>query len=178
MSDLLKIENIEEKILVLRGQKVLLDRDLAKLYNVETRRLVEQVKRNPKRFPPEFMFQLSKEEFEDWRSQFAISNSDKMGLRRPPYAFSEHGVAMLSSILKSERAIQVNIAIIKTFIKMREIIKSSELINARLDDIEDRLGVQEFQTLAVLDQLGSIKKQLKTPKAKNKPLIGFSTGKK
>jgi ORF6N domain-containing protein len=101
---LIPLERIESKILLIRGQKVLLDRDLADLYEVETRRLVEQVKRNLSRFPSDFMFQLTKKEFENWRSQIAMSNSDRIGLRRPPYAFTEHGIAMLSSVLKSKRA--------------------------------------------------------------------------
>lgn len=96
---LIPIERIENRILLMRGQKVLLDRDLAFLYGVETRRLVEQVKRNIKRFPEDFMFQMSMEEFEKWRSQIAMSKSDTMGLRRPPYAFSEQGVAMRSGII-------------------------------------------------------------------------------
>lgn len=91
----------------------MLDRDLAEMYGVETRRLKEQVNRNRERFPGDFMFQLSAGELACWRSQFATSNSDKMGLRHPPYAFTEQGVAMLSSVLRSERAIQVNIRIIR-----------------------------------------------------------------
>jgi hypothetical protein len=122
------------------------------------------------------MFVLSKEELEDWRCQIGTSN-DKMGLRYPPMAFSEQGVAMLSSVLNSEKAIQVNIAIIKTFVRMRTIIKDNEITNARLDDIEDRLGSQEFQALAVLDQLSSIKRQL-TPSKSKTPLIGFPIPKK
>ena len=100
----------------------MLDRDLAALYQVETRRLNEQVKRNISRFPADFMFQLTKEEFENWKSQFAISNSDKMGLRRFPYAFTEQGVAMLSSVLNSEVAIEINIKIMRAFIELRQII--------------------------------------------------------
>ena len=94
--------NIKDKIHNIRNQQVILDRDLAELYGVETKVLNQAVKRNEARFPNDFMFQLSKEEFENWRSQFVTSNSDKMGLRRPPYAFTEQGVSMLSSILKSE----------------------------------------------------------------------------
>ena len=101
----------------------MLDYDLADLYSVETRALVQAVKRNIERFPAHFMFQLSEEELEYWRSQIVISNpSAKMGLRRPPYAFTERGVAMLSSILKSKQAIQINIAIMDTFVRMREML--------------------------------------------------------
>ena len=101
-------ETIENKILLIRDQKVMLDRDLAKLYGVATKVLKQAVKRNIERFPGDFMFQLSKKEFEDWRSQFVTSNSgDKMGLRYRPYAFTQEGAAMLSSVLRSKRAIQV-----------------------------------------------------------------------
>jgi hypothetical protein len=98
-------EVIIDKIYLIRGQKVMLDRDLAELYQVETRRLNEQVRRNLSRFPHDFMFELTKEELENWMSQIATSNSIKMGLRKPPLCFTEQGVAMLSSVLNSERAI-------------------------------------------------------------------------
>jgi hypothetical protein len=107
MAELIPIESIVSKILYLRGEKVLLDRDLAKLYGVETKVFKRAVRRNIERFPKDFMFELNKKEFENWRSQFVTSNSDKMGLRHPPMAFTEQGVAMLSSVLKSPRAIEV-----------------------------------------------------------------------
>ena len=98
---------------------------MAKLYNVETRALKQAVRRNIKRFPADFMFEFSKEEFNNWRSQFVTSSSDKMGLRHAPMAFTEQGVAMLSSVLKSERAIEVNIAIMRTFVRLREMLASN-----------------------------------------------------
>ena len=113
MKTLVPIELIASKIYLIRGIKVMLDRDLAELYGVDTKRLKEQVRRNIERFPEDFMFELTKEELENWRSQFATSNRDIMGLRIPPFAFTEHGVLMLSSVLKSERAIQVNIYPVK-----------------------------------------------------------------
>ena len=115
-------EVVMNKIYLIRDKKVMLDRDLAELYGVETKRLKEAVRRNIDRFPEEFMFELTKEEFSNWRSQFATSNADKMGLRVPPFAFTEYGVLMLASVLNSERAIQVNIQIIKIFTKMREML--------------------------------------------------------
>ena len=121
---------IEDMIYEVRGKKVILDRDLAKLYNTETRVFMQAVKRNIKRFPENFMFQLSNEEFMNWRSHFVISKSDLMGLRRPPYAFTEEGVAMLSGILNSKIAITINIQIIEAFITMRKYI-SSTLIEQR-----------------------------------------------
>jgi hypothetical protein len=116
---LVPAELIEKKIYLIRGQKVLLDRDLAELYRVETKVLKQAVKRNIKRFPDDFMFELSKAEFTHWRSQFVTSKSDKIGLRYSPMAFTEQGVAMLSSVLKSERAIEVNIQIMRAFVKLR-----------------------------------------------------------
>ena len=107
MSDLIPQERIESRIFVIRGKKVMLDRDLAELYGVETRVLNQAVKRNSKRFPEDFMFQLTKEEMEHWISQIVISNREKMGVRKLLYVFTEQGVAMLSSVLNSERAILV-----------------------------------------------------------------------
>ncbi len=110
MSELIPQEVVEQKIFVIRGHKVMLDRDLAMLYGVETKYLKRQVRRNLDRFPADFMFQLSKEEFKDWRCQIGTSNSgSKMGLRYSPYAFTEPGVAILSSVLDSKRAVQVKI---------------------------------------------------------------------
>ena len=110
-------ERIEKSILMMRGQKVMLDRDLAELYGVTTAALNQAVKRNSDRFPADFMFQLDREEFEDWISQIVISNPGlRMGARRRPLAFTEQGVAMLSSVLRSKRAIQVNIAIMRAFV--------------------------------------------------------------
>ena len=127
-------ERIKNKIFLIRGMKVMLDRDLSKLYGVSTSRLNEQVKRNIKRFPADFMFQLGKNEFENWRSQIAISNfSARMGIRRRPYAFTEQGVAMLSSVLHSERAIRVNIAIMRVFVKLRQILATHEDIKKKLE---------------------------------------------
>jgi len=106
MNEIVSIANITGLIYLIRGKKVMLDRDLAELYGVETKRLKEQVRRNIERFPEDFMFELSKLEFANWRSQFAISNRDKIGLRYSPMAFTEQGVAMLSSVLRSKSAIQ------------------------------------------------------------------------
>jgi len=132
-NSLIPVERIEKAILLLRGQKVMLDRDLAELYGVPTKRLNEQVRRNRTRFPEDFMFQLSREEFEDWRSQVATSNpAAKMGLRRRPYAFTEQGVAMLSSVLNSDRAIEVNIAIMRAFVKLREILATHKDLARKL----------------------------------------------
>ena len=116
------ITKIEKIIYIIRGQKIMLDSDLAELYEVETKSLKRAVKRNIERFPPDFMFELTKDELEDWRYQFGTSNREKMGLRIPPYAFTEGGIAMLSSVLTSKRAIEVNISIMRIFIKMRSFL--------------------------------------------------------
>ncbi len=159
-------EVIESKILLLRGKKIMLDRDLAMLYKVPTRRLNEQVKRNKERFPEDFMFQLTKEEFENWRSQIAMSNSEKMGIRRNPYAFTEQGVAMLSSVLNSKVAIQVNIQIMRTFIRLKEIIMSHKDLQRKIEDMERKYD-QQFKV--VFDAI----KQLLIPPEKPKRKIGF-----
>ena len=125
----LKIEN---KIFIIRGLQVMVDRDIAELYGVETRRLNEQVKRNIERFPKEFMFQLTDEEFANWMSQFATSNSDKMGLRKKPYVFTEHGVTMLASVLKSETAVKASIQIVKAFVSMRHFLQNNAEIFVEL----------------------------------------------
>ena len=159
-------EIIENKILLVRGKKVMLDRDLAGLYRVPTGRLNEQVKRNKERFPEDFMFQLTKEEFENWRSQIAISNSERMGLRRKPYAFTEQGVAMLSSVLNSKVAIQVNIQIMRTFTRLKEIIMTHKDIQRKIETMERKYD-QQFKV--VFDAI----KQLLIPPEKSKGKIGF-----
>lgn len=128
---------ITEKIYVIRGQKVILDFDLANLYEVETRVLKQAVRRNILRFPEDFMFELSEQEMENWRSQIVMSNpSNNMGLRYKPFAFTEQGVAMLSSVLKSEKAISVNISIIRAFIILRNYLAENKEIQQRLLNLE------------------------------------------
>ncbi len=129
------IERIAEKIYLIRNTKVMLDSDLAELYGVETRVLVQAVKRNVERFLAHFMFQLSEEELEYWRSQIVMSNpASKMGLRRPPYAFTEQGVAMLSAVLRSSRAIQISIAIMDTFVRLREILATHKDVARKVEE--------------------------------------------
>ena len=127
---------IEPLIHLIRGQQVILDRDLALLYGVETRRINEQVRRNNERFPEDFMFQLTHEEFENWKSQFATSNSIIMGARKRPYAFTESGIAMLSSVLRSPTAIEVNVRIMRAFVAMRHFLASNAQVFERLSNIE------------------------------------------
>jgi len=145
---------IESMIYIIRGQKVMLDSDLAKLYEVETKALKRAVRRNIERFPHDFMYELTKEELENWRYQFGTSNKEKMGLRIPPFAFTEQGVTMLSSVLKSSKAIQVNISIVRIFIKMRKLLLSEESLTDRMGKLEkgtDKLFRVVFERLDKLE---------------------------
>jgi len=131
------VELIERKIYLIRGHKVMLDSDLAGLYQVATKVLNQAVRRNLDRFPADFMFQLNEEELENWRSQIVTSNPGaKMGLRRPPYAFTEHGVAMLSSVLSSKRAIQLNVLIVRAFVRLREYLATNQELARKMEDLE------------------------------------------
>ena len=165
------LEQIEKSILLIRGEKVMLDFDLADLYGVETRVLVQAVKRNIERFPADFMFQLSRQELEDWRSQIVISKPPaKMGLRRRPYAFSEHGVAMLSSVLRSQRAVQVNIEIVRAFVRLRRLLASHKDLARKLAALEKRYDAQ-FK--AVFDAIRQL--MAPSPDSKKRGRIGFHT---
>jgi len=133
------IERIASVIYLVRDQKVMLDMDLAELYGVETKRLNEQVKRNLRRFPEDFMFQLTKEEFENLKSQIATSSWG--GRRTLPYVFTEQGVAMLSSVLNSDRAIDINVAIIRTFIRMREMLATHEDVARKIEEHDQHIAI-------------------------------------
>jgi hypothetical protein len=133
------IDAIENKIMTIRGMQVMFDRDLAFLYDVENRVLNQKVNRNIVRFPEEFCFKLNNEEFENWKSQIVISNSDKMGLRKPPTVFSEQGVAMLSAVLKSQTAIKVSLQIMKAFVAMRKTMAATGNMIQRIEGVEKKL---------------------------------------
>ncbi|HQJ60953.1 MAG TPA: ORF6N domain-containing protein [bacterium] len=135
-NELIKIDDIKSRIFTIRGMQVMLDRDIAEFFGVETKVLNQAVKRNPERFPLNFCFQLDKEELNNWKSQFVTSNQIKMGLRKRPFAFSEQGVAMLSAVLKSKTAIKISIQIMEAFVYMRHYITSNSLIFQRLDIID------------------------------------------
>ena len=138
------IAKIDGLIYILRGQRVMMDRDLAELYGVPTKALNQAVKRHGSRFPGDFMFKLKPQETENWKSQFVTSNSGmKMGHRKPPHAFTEQGVAMLSSVLNSERAVQVNVAIMRAFVRMRRALASSRDLAERMEKVEKRLATHE-----------------------------------
>jgi len=148
-----EIASIERRIYFMRGQKVILDRDLAELYGVPTRRLNEQVKRNRSRFPADFMFPLKPKEAEILRSQFAISSSRHGGRRTTPYAFTEQGVAMLSSVLNSEQAVRLNIAIMRAFVKLREIIATHKELAEKIGELENKFQKHDSQIAAVFEAI-------------------------
>ena len=153
MNEIVSIENITGLIYLLRGKKVMLDRDLAELYGVETKRLKEQVRRNIERFPDDFMFELSKSEFTSWRSQFATSNRDKIGLRYSPMVFTEQVVAMLSSVLRSKSAIQVNIQIMRAFTRMRQMIFDNAELRKEIENLRADVDGKFQVVFETLDQL-------------------------
>ena len=156
----INITIIENSIYIIRGQKVILDSDLARLYGVETKMLKRAVKRNLHRFPTDFMFELTSEELKNWRYQFGTSNKEKMGIRIAPFAFTELGVAMLSSILNSENAINVHIAIMRTFVQLRSFLAMEISLTGKVDKLE-----QDSRKLfkIVFQKLDSIEDQI-TPK--------------
>ena len=153
------LEPIKRKIYEIRGQRVMLDRDLANIYGVETKALIQAVKRNILRFPEDFMFQLSKEEFLFWKSQIVTSKADMKGLRRPPYAFTEQGVAMLSGILNSNIALQINISIMRAFVAVRQALP----VLATQKDIEElrqRIKALEESGTATREEVKETKREL------------------
>jgi phage regulator Rha-like protein len=159
------VDRIAGAILLLRGEKVMLDADLATLYGVETKALVRAVKRNLGRFPEDFMFQLTKAEFDNLRYQSGTSSSWG-GRRFPPYAFTQHGVTMLSSVLQSERAVQVNIEVVRTFVRLRRILATHESLARKLATLEKKYDAQ-FRM--VFDAI----RELMAPPPANKRRIGF-----
>lgn len=163
--------NIEKSIYLIRDQKVMLDEDLARLYQVRTKALTQAVKRNRNRFPEDFMFQLTIEEYSSLRSQI-VTSSGRAGRRAIPFAFTEHGVAMLSSVLNSERAVEVNIAIIRTFIRMRQMIGTNKELSARLDQLEKKYDAQFKVVFNSIRELIDKKPRLIIEPAKKRK-IGF-----
>ena len=148
----ISLQNIANTILFIRGHKVILDSDLANLYEVETKILTRAVRRNIERFPEDFMFQLSSDEFENLRFHFGTS-SQWGGRRYPPYAFTEQGVAMLSSVLRSQRAVQVNIEIMRTFVKLREMLTNHKDLGKKLNNLEKKYDEQFSVVFDAIRQL-------------------------
>ncbi|HZF01758.1 MAG TPA: ORF6N domain-containing protein [Methylomirabilota bacterium] len=164
ITNVIPLERIERSILLIRGHKVMLSTELANLYHVEPRALIQAIKRNLNRFPDDFMFQLTAEEWENLKSQFVISSWG--GVRTPPYAFTEQGVAMLSSVLNSDRAVQVNIEIMRAFVRLRQMLSSNAELARKLESLEKKYDAQ-FKV--VFDAI----RQLMSPPAKPKREIGF-----
>ena len=164
---IVSIADIESRIFLIRGRKVMLSMDLAELYEVEPRILIQAVKRNAERFPPDVMFQLTLQEFTNLKSQFVISSWG--GRRALPYAFTEQGVAMLSGVLNSPRAIRVNIEIMRAFVKLREVLSASKELAHKLAQLEKKLEKHDSEITLIFDAI----RKLMTPPAKSRRKIGF-----
>ena len=165
-SNLIPAERIEKAIYFIRGEKVMLDRDLAVLYGVGTKVLKQAVRRNLDRFPEDFMFVLNPTEFHEWRSQFVTSKADRKGLRYPPMAFTEHGILMLSTVLNSARAVTVNIEIMRAFVRLRQLLASNVELSRQLDELEKKYD-RQFKVV-----FGAIR-QLMAPAPTKQKQIGF-----
>ena len=166
-------EVLMSKIYLIRGHKVMIDRDLAELYGVETKYLKRAVKRNIQRFPKDFMFELGLKEFNDWRCQIGTSNQDKMGLRYAPYAFTEHGVLMLSSVLNSDKAIKLNIQIMRIFMKMKELVLTNKDWIIKIQEIEKQVTSHDEKIRMIFEYL----KKFHIEKPKPKRPIGYKIDK-
>jgi hypothetical protein len=169
MNSVVTVEAIQKRIFLLRGQKVMLDVDLAQLYGVTSGRLNEAVKRNRDRFPIDFMFQLTKPEFENLKSQIAISSSGWGGRRHPPFAFTEQGVAMLSSVLKSRRAVQVNITIMRTFVQLRELAATHKELATKLTELERKVAGHDGHIRSLFEAIRQLMNEPTSPDRR----IGF-----
>jgi len=166
-----RVDAISGRIHVIRLQRVMLDMDLASLYDVETRTLVQAVKRNLERFPQDFMFQLSPKAFSHWRSQIVISNPGaRMGLRRPPYAFTEHGALQLASVLNSPRAAEMSIVVVRAFVQLREFLATHKDLAGKLEKLELRLDMSDD---AIAELYAMIRRLMERPPDPPKRRIGF-----
>lgn len=171
-------EVLLEKIYLIRDNKVMLDRDLAELYGVETRRLKEQVRRNISRFPKDFMFKLTEEEHQDLKELLGNRGRGSHS-KYPPFAFTEHGVLMLASVLNSERAIQINIQIVRVFTRMREMLSSHKEVLRKLESIEQKMAEHDSQILVVFEYLKQLEKvKQQELEHKNRNTIGYKQKKK
>ena len=168
-SQLIPVERVRQLIFLVRGEKVMLDSHLAELYGVDTGALNRAVKRNTARFPHDFMFQLTPEEIGDLRCQIGISNVGRGGRRYQPYAFTEQGVAMLSSVLRSERAVQVNVAVMRAFVSLRRMLADNEVLARKLAALEQRLEGHDQAIKSLFDAI----RELAAPPARPPREIGF-----
>ncbi|MBI4706196.1 MAG: ORF6N domain-containing protein [Deltaproteobacteria bacterium] len=171
-AELVPLGRVERAIVTLRGHKVLLDADLAALYGVETRRLNEQVRRNIDRFPEDFVFRLSAQEFEDLKSQLATSRGGWGGKRKLPFVFTEHGALMAASVLSSPKAIDMSILVVRAFVKLRNILATHRQLAAKLAELERKLSTHDEQIVVLFDAI----RELMAPAVKPKRRIGFGGG--
>ena len=170
VKSVISVEKIEKRIFAIRGHRVILDFDLAELYGVQTKSLKQSVRRNIERFPSDFMFVLTYQEVANLRSQFVTSSSKQWGgTRYKPMAFTEQGVAMLSSVLRSKRAVQVNIEIMRAFVRLREMLSTHKELAQKLAELEDRLGEHDEQIQVIFEAI----RQLMSPPDKPSKKIGF-----
>ena len=171
------IEPIEPVISMIRGQRVILDSDLAKIYGTSTTRLNEQVKRNRNRFPSDFLFELTEHEWKALMSQIAISKKGRGGRRKLPYAFTEHGAVMAANVLNSERAVAMSVYVVRAFVKLREVLASTSELAEKLDALERKLaGRLDVHEKAIIELFAQIRKLLKPPPPQPQPKrrrIGF-----
>ena len=168
-TNLITIENLAQRILLIREHKVMLDADLADLYGVTTKRFNEQVKRNLERFPSDFMFQLNDEERSALRSQIATSNNGRGGRRYAPYVFTEHGAIMAATILNSPKAIEMSVFIVRAFVQLREILSSHKELAAKLESLEQKVGSHDQAIAGLID---AIRQLMSSPVPAKRP-IGF-----
>jgi len=181
----LQTDLVSQRIVLIRGQKVLLDNDLAQLYGVETRRLNEQVRRNPDRFPADFMFQLNDTEYADLISQFATSKTGRGGRRKLPLAFTEHGALMAATVLSSSRAVEMSLYVVRAFVQLREVLATHKELAARLAELESKTELLALKqdnlagnTRAQLKQVfDAIRQLMASPEPAKKRPIGFVTSK-
>jgi len=164
-----RLDNVESAIYLVRGQRVMLDSDLAALYGTSTMRLNEQFRRNRQRFPEDFAFQLTSEEFKRLISQIAISKKGRGGRRKLPWVFTEHGAIMLASCLNSQVAVQASVRVVRAFVRLREMVAANAQLAAKLNDLERRLDSHDEAII----ELFAVLKQLLEPEAKPKREIGF-----
>ena len=165
-------DRVEGMIMLLRGERVIPDYDLAKLYGVTTGRLNEQVRRNAARFPEDFVFHLSEEEFANLKSQSATSSSGWGGRRKPPHAFTEHGAIMAANVLNSPRAVQASVFVVRAFVRLRRMMVQHKELASRLDELERKLEGHDRQIIAVVD---AIRQLMAPPPEPPKKQIGFQT---
>ena len=174
-NSLIPIERIESRILFIRDRKVMLDSDLAEIYGVETRVFNQAIMRNSERFPLDFMFQLTRHELTTLISQNVISNEGRGGVRKLPYVFTEHGAIMAASILKSKRAVQVSVTVVRAFVKMRDMLETNTKFATKLKELEDRLDMHDGNTIVIMETLRKLLKDSKGKGASPRKKIGFDT---